>query len=89
MNIIKDKIVFSNDIMRILNGNNSLNYNYTENGIIIPNQNYIQNLRDDFKKTVNTIFQNQTMIITEENMLESIYDSISPFYRRYPHYFTR
>jgi hypothetical protein len=85
MKTIENKIVFSNDINLILNGKNAINFNYIKNGIIVPTSSYIEDLRKDFKKTVNKIFSNKIEIISEENMLESIYYSIKPFYKRYPH----
>ena len=84
MKIIKNGIVFSNDIQRILNGYNAINYSYNQNGMVIPSQNFIENLRQDFNTTVNKIFTKATTI-TEEEMLTSIYKSISPFLGRYPH----
>ena len=88
MKIIKEGIVFSNDIQRILEGYNAINFSYNEKGIIIPNKNYIESLRKDFTTTVNNIFTTTT-IITESEMLESIYSSISPFLGVYPHCISR
>lgn len=85
---IKKGIVFSNDIQNILKGYNAINYSYNNNGIIIPNEDYIETLRKDFKKTVNKIFT-ETTIITEEDMKESIYSSIQDVLSRYPHRITR
>jgi hypothetical protein len=84
MKIIKEGIVFSNDIQKILEGYNAINYSYNKQGIIIPNKNFIESLRQDFTTTVNQIFT-KTTIVTEEEMLESIYSSISPFLGYYPH----
>lgn len=84
MKKIKEGIVFSNDIKRILNGYNAINYSYNQRGIIIPNDYFIESLRQDFENTVNKIFT-KTTTITEEEMLTSIYKSISPFLGRYPH----
>lgn len=88
MKIIKEGIVFSNDIQRILEGYNAINFSYNKQGIIIPNKNYIESLRKDFTTTVNNIFTTTT-IITESEMLESIYSSISPFSGVYPHCISR
>lgn len=88
MKIIKNGIVFSDDIQRILNGYNAINYSYNQNGMIIPSQNFIESLRKDFSTTVNKIFT-KTTTITEEEMLASIYSSISTFLGRYPHCFSR
>lgn len=88
MKIIKNGIVFSNDIQRILDGYNAINYSYNQNGMVIPSQNFIENLRQDFNTTVNKIFTKATTI-TEEEMLTSIYKSISPFLGRYPHRISR
>lgn len=89
MKIIKEGIVFSNDIKRILEGYNAINYSYINRGIIIPNNNFIESLRQDFNKTVNKIFTKTTTTITESEMLESIYSSISPFLGLYPHRLSR
>ena len=88
MKIIKEGIVFSNDIKRILNGYNAINYSYNKQGIIITNENFIESLRKDFTTTVNKIFT-KTTTITEKEMLESIYTSISPFLGLYPHCISR
>ena len=84
MKKIKEGIVFSNDIKRILNGYNAINYSYNKQGIILPNNYFIESLRQDFTSTVNKIFT-KTTTITEEEMLDSIYNSILPFLGRYPH----
>lgn len=88
MKIIKKGIVFSNDIQRILEGYNAINFSYNNQGIIIPNKNFIESLRKDFTTTVNKIFT-QTTTIQESEMLESIYTNISPFLGRYPHCISR
>ena len=88
MKIIKEGIVFSNDIERILNGYNAINFSYNSNGIIIPNNNFIESIRKDFINTVNKIFT-ITTTITEEEMLESMYSSISQFLGQYPHCISR
>ena len=88
MKIIKKGIVFSNDIQRILDGYNAINFSYNNQGIIIPNKNFIESLRKDFTTTVNKIFT-QTTTIQESEMLENIYTSISPFLGRYPHCISR
>lgn len=85
MKTIKKGIVFSNDIQNILEGYNAITYNYNNNGIITPKKEFISLLRTDFAKTVNKIFANQTTIISEEDMQESISSSISDVLRRYPH----
>ncbi len=81
---IKKGIVFSNDIQNILDGYNAINYSYNKKGIITPKKNYIEILRSDFKNTVNKIF-NETTIIPEEDMKDSIYSSIQDVISRYPH----
>ncbi len=85
MKIIKDSIVFSNDIERILKGCNALDFSYTNNGLIIPNKKLIEDLRLDFKKDVNKIFEGKVSILSEEEMLESINYSINDVCGRYPH----
>lgn len=88
MKIIKEGIVFSNDIQRILKGYNAINFSYNKQGIKIPNKNFIENLRKDFTTTVNKIFT-KTTTITEEEMLESMCFSIYPFLGIYPHCISR
>lgn len=89
MKTIKKGIVFSNDIQRILKGYNAINFSYNQNGITIPNNNFIENLRQDFTNTVNKIFNENTTIITEQDMQESIYTSIQDVIERYPHHLLR
>lgn len=68
MEEIKKGVVFSNDINLILNGKNSLNYNYKENGIIIPMDNFIRDLRDDFKRISKRTYGDDVVIIDEYAM---------------------
>ena len=86
MKEIKKGIVYSNDINLILNGYNNLDYNY--NGITIPSLGYIEELRRDFKKTVDKIFT-KTTIISEEEMVLSIIKACRDVLGIYPHCFTR
>lgn len=85
MKIIRDSIVFSNDIERILQGCNALNFSYSDNGLILPSKGLIKDLRLDFKKDVDKIFNGKVSILSEEEMLESINSSISDVCGRYPH----
>ncbi len=85
MKKIEQGIVFSDDIKRILEGNNALDFNYQERGIIIPSNEFIKSLREDFKKDVNEIFENKVTIVSEEEMLDSIYRAIEDVLGRYPH----
>lgn len=89
MKTIKKGIVFSNDIQNILNGYNAINYSYNKNGMIIPQTQFIENLRKDFSNTVNKIFNGKTTIITEEEMKYSIESSIQDVLARYPHHLLR
>lgn len=89
MRKIKDGIVFSNDIKRILSGKNALGFDYSKKGIVIPKDNTIDVLRDSFKKDVDKIFDGKSTIISEEEMLVDMYESILDVYRRYPHCFIR
>lgn len=77
MKEIKNGIVFSNDIKQILNGNNAYNYQY----LGIPSKETIKEIRKDFQKQVNYIFNKETTIIEEEEMME-INNLIK---REYPH----
>lgn len=85
MRRIENGIVFSNDIKRILSGNNALGFNYDKRGIIIPSDNTIDVLRKDFKRDVDRIFDGKSTVISEEEMLSYMYKSILDVYRRYPH----
>ena len=84
MKKINEGIVYSNDIMLILNGYNNLDYNY--NGILLPSN--IEDLRKDFKKTTERIFPKVT-IISEEDMISSMSYAIKDVLGIYPHCFTR
>ena len=84
MKKINEGIVYSNDIMLILNGYNNLNYNY--NGLLLPSN--IEDLRKDFKKTTERIFPKVT-IISEEDMISSMSNAIKDVLGIYPHCFTR
>ena len=85
MKIIENSIVFSNDIERILKGNNALDYNYEKKGMFLPSESFIEELRGDFKKDTNKVFDNKSFILSEEEMLESIDQAISDVIGRYPH----
>ena len=89
MKKVESGIVFSNDIERILKGNNALNYSYEKNGLILPEKGLIKKLRDDFKKDTNLIFNGQSIIIEEDEMMSSMQESISDVYGRVPHHITR
>lgn len=83
MKKISNGIVFSSDIKEILKGNNALNYKYQDNGMFVSN-NIINYVRKDFKQTVNKIFDKVT-IIKEDEMEDSILDSIKDVIGIYPH----
>lgn len=87
MKKINDCIVFSDDINKILEGNNALNFKYKERGIILPSEAFIEDLRLDFKKDVDKIFDNKTLIISEDAMEVSLDTCLIDVFRRYPHSF--
>ena len=89
MKKIEKGIVFSNDIERILKGKNALEFSYQNNGLTIPSNSFLETLRLDFKTDVNKIFENKVTIISEEDMLNSIYNVISDVLGRFPHCFAR
>ena len=66
MKKINKGIVFSDDIKRILNGRNAFDYKYD----FIPNDSVINTMREDFNFDVNKIFSGNTVIISEEEMME-------------------
>lgn len=86
MRKIKEGIVFSNDIYRILKGQNALDFNYEEKGMKVPTKEEIEFLRKDFLKDVNRIFKNKVEIITEDEMEEFLYESLEDSWE-YPHCF--
>lgn len=85
MKKIKEGIVFSYDIKRILEGNNSLKFNYEKNGIKIPNDSFIENLRENFFYETSKIFDNKVVIIKEEEMIEEKNNLIRNIEGIYPH----
>ena len=89
MEKISKGIVFSNDIEYILKGNNALDFNYENRGMMIPSSSFIKNLRIWFKKDVDKIFDGQVVILSEEEMISGIYNSISDVIGRFPHSITR
>ena len=65
MKTIKNGIVFSNDIERILKGLNALDFQYEK----MPSQKTIDDVRSDFEKQVNRFF-NSVSIVSEEEMVQ-------------------
>lgn len=68
MEIIKNGVVISNDIDLILQGRNALKFNYQDNGLIIPEKDFINDLRDDFKKSAIKAYEQEVNIVNEEEM---------------------
>ena len=66
MKKIEKGIVFSDDIKRILSGINAFDYKYE----FVPSDSVIDNIRLDFKKDVNRIFNGDVTIISEEEMMD-------------------
>lgn len=64
MEKISKGIVFSEDIKRILNGVNAFKFKYS----FKPSDSVISEVRDDFRRDVNNIF-NEVVIISEEDMM--------------------
>ena len=62
---IKDGFVVSEDIKRILDGINAFDFKYD----FIPSGETIKDLRNDFKRNINEVFNNKVTIISEEEML--------------------
>ena len=80
MERIKNGIVFSNDIKKILSGVNAFDYKYD----FIPNSSTIDMVRDDFRDEVVKIFKN-VVIISEEEM-----ENVNRFIGgEYPHCYFR
>ena len=64
MEKISKGIVFSEDIKRILNGVNAFKSKYS----FKPSDSVISEVRDDFRRDVNNIFD-EVVIISEEDMM--------------------
>ena len=64
MEKISKGIVFSEDIKRILNGVNAFEFKYS----FKPSDSVISEVRDDFRRDVNNIFD-EVVIISEEDMM--------------------
>mgnify|MGYP006351433535 FL=1 len=64
MKKISKGIVFSEDIKRILNGVNAFKFKYS----FKPSNSVISEVREDFRRDVNNIFD-EVIIISEEDMM--------------------
>ena len=64
MEKISKGIVFSEDIKRILNGVNAFKFKYS----FKPSNSVISEVREDFRRDVNNIFD-EVVIISEEDMM--------------------
>lgn len=64
MKKISEGIVFSEDIKRILNGVNAFKFKYD----FKPSDDVIREVRNDFRRDVNGIFD-KVVIISEEDMM--------------------
>lgn len=84
MKSIKNSIVFSNDIQRIMQGNNALQFDY-QKFCVLPNDNFFRSLRDSFRKDTSKIFDGKITIIEEEEMVEAMDTSICDILGRVPH----
>lgn len=76
MKRVENGIVFSNDILRIMKGQNALGFNYNANGLIIPSEAQIAHVRNDFQKDVNRFFDGKVTIFSEEEMEKFLYGSL-------------
>lgn len=84
MKTIENKIVFSNDIKKILNGNNPLQFKYFKSEVPSSVLTTIDELRLDFKQDTNNIFASNVEIITEDEMETSITRSTNSFINKLP-----
>lgn len=64
MKIIKEGIVFSEDINIILNGKNAFDFKYDK----VPSNSVIEEVRRSFKEQVNGVFNGKATIISEDEM---------------------
>ena len=81
---VEDGIVFSNDIYRILQGQNALDFDYSANGLNIPSREQVEFLRADFAKDARRMFNNKVTIFSEEQMEGFLYSSLDSV-MEYPH----
>ena len=84
MEEIKKGVVFSNDINLILNGKNSLNYQYSDKGIIVPTDSFIRELRDDFKRISKRTYGDDVVIIDEYSMSYYMNMFLDKYKDKYP-----
>lgn len=84
MKSIKNSIVFSNDIKRIMKGSNALQFDY-QTFCVLPSDNFFQALRDNFKAETNRIFDGKVTIIEEIEMVSAMNSSIRDVLGRIPH----
>lgn len=88
MKSIKNSIVFSNDIGRIMKGNNALQFDY-QTFCVLPSDSFFKELRESFRKDTYRIFDGNVTIIEEEEMEDAMYISIQDVLGRIPHCITR
>ena len=65
MKEIKKGFVYSEDIVRILEGVNAFDYKFDKK----PSKKVIESVREDLKVQMNKIFNNQVTIVIEDEML--------------------
>ncbi len=85
MKTIEDGIVFSNDIERILKGNNALDFSYVDNGIMLPEESFFKEIRKNFYDDAFKIFDGKIKILEENEMLDGIYNTTLDVLGKYPH----
>ncbi len=89
MKIIDDKIVFSEDIKMIMDGKNALDFSYQDKGIVLPEESFYEDIRQDFYEETMKIFDGNVSVLSEEEMYEGIHSVVSDVFGRYPHYIFR
>ena len=62
MKKIEEGIVFSDDIKKILNGENAYDFKYE----YAPNDKIIEDIREDFAKDIKKIFKKFTIVTEQE-----------------------
>ena len=65
MKEIKKGFVYSEDIVRILEGVNAFDYKFDTQ----PSKEIIKRVREDLKVQMNKIFNNEVTVVTEDEML--------------------
>ena len=84
MKKLENCIVFSEDIKLIMEGNNALNYRFSDKGIIIPDDNFIRNIRMNFYNIMKDVYDTNVVIVTEKEMKDAMESIVEEYKGKYP-----